>query len=693
MALFIVALMADTDVPAIFPACPPVQRLQALPGYGWDNLQNKAMRPILLQTYDHCRQTLDGKYSLPDGAFDQPVRSSNVEIVSELIEHWSNYTDVTARSMTASASLYIDTVLFGAGGISGSFTQDYRSTKRQQYDDKAITTRTTARYVQYSIGMESNYRLDPELETRLRVILQHIEAGGRNDTIRLLSQLLVRDYGTHVILRVDVGGVIVKEDMISSEFLNTMEKTERSKVIRGAASYSFFDFFKADASYKQTSQDVTANYAGYIDSRSSSVVRSYGGVFYKPEQCSNTSNCLTRWVESVPDNLVTVDRDGDPLHFIVQPGTLRNVSAPLLKRLSQEIAAALRDYYNQNTHRGCLDIKSTNFEYYANMDDNTCQNATYNYTFGGLYQTCTTPAVWSDIGDLCNKMNLQLINPVTGGLSCPNKYMAVVLRRNEARQDGCHQECHGWWIFERCSDSCGTSVAEYVTYWCAAIEGMATENGVFFGGLYTSTTDNLLTGSKSCPPMFQPFGLLTDLKICLGVDVEFSVPFAVTFGGFFSCDHGNPLYSKMLTVGSKLLRASAASDPVYAQACPIGFSQHMAVIDQNCYVYYCVKANSFGIHGDIQLQLPPYIPYDAIFGETALQQLQEKEVPGSNAPLSAGPVVGFVIAGITISVLVAILTVIGVRKWRARRNAGRGDGGMERGLLEDQEEGGAGGVQ
>ena len=54
------------------------RRLEALPGTGWDNLENKDMGLIIDQSYDQCKTTNDGKFLIPDGVHAIPLQRSQV---------------------------------------------------------------------------------------------------------------------------------------------------------------------------------------------------------------------------------------------------------------------------------------------------------------------------------------------------------------------------------------------------------------------------------------------------------------------------------------------------------------------------------------------------------------------------------------------------------------------------------------
>ena len=94
-----------------------MNRLEVLPGFGWDNLRNIEMGQVLATNYSQCKTTADRKYLLPDNAFVTPVKRSKVDMFSEVFDHWNSYTSTTANSVNLEASYSV---------ASGSFAADFK---------------------------------------------------------------------------------------------------------------------------------------------------------------------------------------------------------------------------------------------------------------------------------------------------------------------------------------------------------------------------------------------------------------------------------------------------------------------------------------------------------------------------------------------------------------------------------------
>lgn len=65
----------------------------------------------------------------------------------------------------------------------------------------------------------------------------------------LLAELLIRDFGTHVVNRAEVGALIEKEDFVSNR--EEMRTEEELNSMRASAAASFLSAFKASVNFKK----------------------------------------------------------------------------------------------------------------------------------------------------------------------------------------------------------------------------------------------------------------------------------------------------------------------------------------------------------------------------------------------------------------------------------------------------------
>ncbi|XP_053388386.1 macrophage-expressed gene 1 protein-like [Mercenaria mercenaria] len=558
-------------------------RFEVIPGGGWDNLINKDTGMIMELNYSRCRTTDDGKFLIPDDVYTIPIKSSKVETYAELITHWDNYTSTLSRSVNAHGGLHFSSV-----SISGKYSSEYKSVKSRQYYDKSMTTRVQARYVLYTAMMEPSAVINDAFRSRLQKLATYVTLN-RTDLARYESQLLVRDYGTHVITSIDVGAALAQIDEVSANYVRKYD-SEKHKVV-ASASASFFGVFDFGAGYSETTTKTMID--EYKKERTSSAVITIGGPAFRPKDF--TAN---NWTDFIANEMVALDRSGEPLYSIIRDSDFPNVPQSVTFDVIDYVKEAVHIYYEHNSHRGCTNPDSPNFSFQANMNDDSCHAPMTNFTFGGVYQTCEASSFPKN---LCSGKTQK--NPLTGSYNCPSGYEAVPLHRENT------PVCHKCWFFFTCCSTPSISA-----YWCAASGQVAINSGFLFGGLFTSTVVNVLTQHQSCPPEFYPIKVLGDLTVCVSNDYELGYRYSLPFGGFFSCNAGNPLSLKervnsLQSSGVDFLTKFMMEQGVesYPKTCPKGYSQHLAVVYAGCSINYCVRTGALSEQGLPKVQRPPFM--------------------------------------------------------------------------------------
>ena len=208
---------------------PSWNRMEVLPGIGWDNLRNMDMGLVFDYDYTQCQLTTDRKFLLPDGFFAIPVQESDVETFSELINHWQNHSSLTAQSINAGASFF--------SMVDGKFSSEYTKAKTTMYNEKSIVARVQIRHKLYIIRLQSGTKLNPAFKIRLMDIAENMMTNNSR-IAHYLSELLVRDYGTHYLTAAHAGAVLVQEDYVRSDFASNFEETKQK--ITASASANFF---------------------------------------------------------------------------------------------------------------------------------------------------------------------------------------------------------------------------------------------------------------------------------------------------------------------------------------------------------------------------------------------------------------------------------------------------------------------
>ncbi|CAI5650061.1 unnamed protein product [Oreochromis niloticus] len=532
------------------------------------------MGRVMNLSYFQCQTTEDGLYLIPDEVFVIPHKETGVETSSEIIRSWLEQKSSTSESINADMSFL--------PVLNGKFSSENKRMKTHQVRDSSTTARVQVRNFLYTVKAYPDFTLDARFAQQVRDIADAIE-NNQTKNADYLSEMMVLDYGTHVITSVDAGAALVQEDYLRSSYVSDSESESSS--VKAQAGLNFFDKLKFDISSQSAQQ--SSSLQTYQSNITYSLIQSHGGAPFYP------GITLQKWQESTRNNLVAIDRSGFPLHYFINTNTLTDLPHPTIGKVALTISRAIERYYKINTRPGCVDVNSKNFNFQANKDDNSCEGPATNLSFGGVYQECVKLS--SDADPLCDALAQK--NPDTGGFSCRPPYSPTLLR-SEVRQQSyskyeCHVESHSCWIFfncdeTRCQDNNYVRSARINTYWCS-VNGQAPENsGYLFGGIYSRSLLNPLTKSKSCPPNFIPVNFFSDGEvICVSNDYEAGTRFSVPFGGLFSCQSTNPLARNQ-------------------RRCPPKFSQHLAAISDGCEILYCVQSGLF-TGGELKpIRLPPF---------------------------------------------------------------------------------------
>ncbi|XP_030593527.1 macrophage-expressed gene 1 protein-like [Archocentrus centrarchus] len=551
-----------------------ITALEVVPGGGWDNLRNMDMGRVMNVSYFQCQTTEDGLYLIPDEVFVIPHKETGVETSSEIIRSWLEQKSSTSENINSDISY--------PPGLNGKFSSENKRMKTHQVKDSSTTARVQVRNFIYTVKAYPDFTLDTRFAQQIRDIADAIE-NNQTKYADYLSEMMVLDYGTHVITSVDAGAALVQEDYLRSSYVSDSESESFS--VKAQAGLNFFDKLKFDISSESAHE--SSSLKTYQANITYSLIQSHGGIPFYP------GITLQKWQESTSNNLIAIDRSGFPLHSFINPNTVPDLPHPTIGKAALTVSQAIERYYNINKRPGCVDINSKNFNFQANFDDNSCEGPATNLSFGGVYQQCEK--ISSDAGPLCDALAQK--NPDTGDFSCRPPYSPTLLR-SEVRQQSyskyeCHTESHSCWIFfscdeTRCQDNNHVRSARINTYWCSANGEVPENSGYLFGGIYSPSLLNPLTKSKSCPPNFIPLKFLSDGEvICVSNDYETGTRFSVPFGGLFSCQSSNPLAMNQ-------------------RRCPPKFSQHLAAVSDGCEILYCVQSGLF-TGGDLKpIRLPPF---------------------------------------------------------------------------------------
>ena len=120
-----------------------------------------------------------------------------------------------------------------------------------------------------------------------------------------------------------------------------------------SASASFFGTFGASGSVSHLNKHTVSD--TYTKNVMDSKVYTYGG----PPIRENFS--ISYWEENLPNNLVAIDREGDPLHYLITTEALPELPEDIVFKMSAMVLKSLQRYYKNNAITGLKNTFSYTF--------------------------------------------------------------------------------------------------------------------------------------------------------------------------------------------------------------------------------------------------------------------------------------------------------------------------------------------
>ena len=579
----------------------PLLRMDALPGLGFDNLRNIELGQVYYRNYTSCQVSNDGYYLLPDSINLIPVLNSEVDFYAETFEHYDQYTSSSSSSINVEAS-----VSYGCAHASGKFSTEHQDTKKKMASTKSSSVRIGLRHHLYSVHVNPDGQLHPSFKSRLMDLAAHIQ---NNDTqmAHYLSDLIIRDYGTHVVTSVEAGGALYQTSFISKNYSSNSDQSAHSIGISASVRAHFMVTFSVKTNLDFSDQTGTSDTTGTTTHHIRT--STHGGPPFKMGSFN-----YTEWQNGLQDNLVAIDRRGQPLCFAMTTSNLPELPDILLMKTSDYIYQAIVRYYKINTIKGCMEMGSPNFNFHANLNDQSCKKERSDYNFGGIYQTCDDHYN----NEICNDFGARQTNPLTSDYSCPQGYESILLHTgtlSKMVQITYYQQkskC-SWFHCKMQTVSNQQSEMRYSTYkayWCYAPPGQEADlqdnSGYMFGGAYTSKTPNPVTHTSGCPPFFNALHFGEDIKVCVSND-EQAKDNALPFGGFHSCKSGNPLAITKEMYGNLTLKNAELEDgSSFPKECSQHYNQFLIATDEGCVVNYCTQIKDIIMYTPKPPIVPPY---------------------------------------------------------------------------------------
>ena len=511
---------ADADTNNLY-----ISKGHNLLGSGFDPLLSEPRMPIIQLSYNKSNTNLDHNGLIPDYTIQINTPRAREEFYAQELT-WSKSTEDTQRfHMDAKASVW---------KISGSFSYDnnwiHKSMSNKFHRVARITMAVrTATYV---------LELDRiNIDSHLVEMLQEIANAVRQNTTISMGRAawyadeLIRMHGPMIIYKVDVGGHL---QMLTTIDTNRWQDYNQHD-LKVAAGVHFKAIFNLDINVQNqhTSTASTAYNASLVDT----TVETIGGEPWKDGQSAND------WQSTLIENPAPVRTYSMPLLDIITPKRAPQMSPVDIQYARRVISERIENYILQNTYYGCRDPSAADFNPSANIHDPSACLWDRKFSFGGMFQT-------SPCADYQIKNELTQDLSCPKGFTAYPVLEPYRITHNTVDTTS-YRSCHSCWLVATCckwktrTDSHHSQcvVAPHV---CMASINRSVTHGDAFGGMFTDTMPNPITEAKNCPDGFNMIKFATDwgnkhyFAACYAPFDTMASQNGVPFGGIFSTEHTNP---------------------------------------------------------------------------------------------------------------------------------------------------------
>ncbi len=339
------------------------------PGFGWDNLRFLELSPI----FDVSNFNSSDKFQACIEVI--PVRQNRIQLDSTVVDMFD------ARTSDYSSNLFIG----GSAGymgfrISGSYSQEYQSSKKQQGEEKTIAFRNQIEYIIHDVILKSSCQLNPKVKQALIDIARY-QTSEQLTMATYAAQLFIKTYGTHFTSRLSLGGSIIQEDHIQQSLY--YGQSSDKKLYRAAAEASFIGSFSLSSNFASSSITTDASVTQARKEFTRKKITAKGG------RISLADGAIQSWQSSIDAEPTIVRRAIENITFFIQSDQIPELSEVELEHVREELNRAVETYIQMNIYSGCMNRTSSSFNWVASVDDGSCMPAEENSQFGGFIRTCT----------------------------------------------------------------------------------------------------------------------------------------------------------------------------------------------------------------------------------------------------------------------------------------------------------------
>uniref|UniRef100_A0A914YPV8 Macrophage-expressed gene 1 protein n=1 Tax=Panagrolaimus superbus TaxID=310955 RepID=A0A914YPV8_9BILA len=438
--------------------------LTGLVGIGWDDPTNSYTLPILKTSFKRCLTDNNNEYLIPDNVFIIQLQDSDIERSSTQIDSFKSMMESSSNKVGVAGS-----ATFKGIKVGGSFSSENQQSKTSFEKQTSIMLLNKIHYSAFELIVDENDGFDQYFVERLEDIAQAVSEK-KMLWGKFLAEVLISDFGTHMIKKATAGAEIIQETYISKS--ETSKGEETINAYKAEVSIGFKEIAKISIGYETREEKSEKHTTSTVTT--SKILKTHGGPNIQRISKEEKDESML-YVE----NLVGLKQSGKYLYEVVPAVKLAKFSDYVKYAVQKLIQNATEDYYKYNYRPGCMDVDSENFNRVANDEDDSCMDPNQLFAFSGVYQTCTPISAKTANGEnyfssiRCE--SLQIPNLMTGNFSChtntqPEKVYSRTIFYNDRRTKVEQEKC-GMFSF---ASGCTTEIVEIAVideirldvFWC-----------------------------------------------------------------------------------------------------------------------------------------------------------------------------------------------------------------------------------
>lgn len=342
-------------------------KVDIYPGFGWDNLRFMDLLPIFnvsnfnsSNIFQSCIEVI-------------PMHENKIELESTVIDMFNSKSHEYASNFMIGGS-----ASYSSFEISGAYSNEYVTVKKEQNQEKTVTLHNQINYLMSDVLLSRRCPITEQAKKDLLMIAQY-EMSNEHELANYEAELFVKNYGTHYVNRIHLGGSITQEDFIYESVYES--SGSRKRIHKAAAQLSFLSAFKLSSSYgTSVAQSDLNQYQNSITKRRLSA---------KGGDVLILSSPLETWQATVKSKPAIIRRGIENITYIINSNQLPELSRRALVRVQERLTQAIETYAEMNTIRGCMKRGSPSFNWVANVDDGNCAAPPQRYQLAGIIRTCS----------------------------------------------------------------------------------------------------------------------------------------------------------------------------------------------------------------------------------------------------------------------------------------------------------------